>query len=285
MSFGFLEIDHLLGSVADPVVGGEQYERLGFNPTPLSVIEPMGVGNRLVIFNPTTAGTANFIECMGVVHPDRVDPMMQRILAGPPGLRTMVLSTANAYETFDKLKAAGYPYEPPRSLSRQWTLPSGEVLTPAFNVVLPIDRPLGVNFCDYVNISPYMRPEFRVHPNTAQHFSTVFVIAADPQSVAASYAHMFGQPVVESHGNLSVGPGSTKLCVGTARTLTALLPAAYLPSESPNAAYLGFEVEVADLTVCEQILRANAVPYERVAGALVTPAQHGCGNVVRFKQA
>ncbi len=42
MSYGFTEIDHLLGSAVDPQRGGEQYERLGFTVTPLSIIESIG---------------------------------------------------------------------------------------------------------------------------------------------------------------------------------------------------------------------------------------------------
>ena len=51
MSYGFLEIDHLLAS-GDPEIGGAAYERLGFTVTPISVIGPLGVANRLVLLRP-----------------------------------------------------------------------------------------------------------------------------------------------------------------------------------------------------------------------------------------
>lgn len=285
MSFGFSEIDHLLGAMPDAFVGGVQYERLGFNVTPLSVIERMGVANRLVIFDPVAPGAANFIECMGIARPERVDPIMRKLLEGPPGIRSMVLATPNAQDSYEKLKATGYPFDPPRSLSRDWALPDGEVLTPAFNVVLPIDRPLGVNFCEYVNLAPYLRPEFRVHANTARHFTTVFVVAADPAEVAGSYSHMFGQSVVEQDGNFLVGPGIVKLCVGTLQSLAAILPATFLPAQLAAPAYVGFEIEVADSGACERLLENNGVPYEQMAGALITSRDYGCGNVIRFKPA
>ncbi len=149
MSYGFTEIDHLLGSAVDPQRGGEKYERLGFTVTPLSVIESLGVGNRMVLLEPLTANTANFVECMGIVDRARVPAAMAQLLEGSEGIRSMVLSGPDAGASYAQLKRDGFEFLPPLDLEREWSLPSGEILRPAFLVTLPAPAPLRFNFCQY----------------------------------------------------------------------------------------------------------------------------------------
>ena len=281
MSYGFTEIDHLLGAAVDPQQGGEQYERLGFTVTPLSIIENIGVGNRMVLLQPLTANTANFIECMGMVDRTRVPPTMADLLSGPEGMRSMVLSGPDAGASYAQLKRDGFEFLPPLDLEREWSLPSGEILRPAFLVTLPAPAPLRFNFCQYRNLQPYLRTEWLAHENGAQHLTSVLAIAADAEAAIAPFEAVFANRARTRDGIYSVGPGKVQLRVGNRAALRALIPDEW-HGETQTIRYLGFEVKVASLASLRTLLVSRAINFVERSHALVVAPQDACGNVLRF---
>lgn len=284
MSYGFLEIDHVL-CAANPSEGREQYERLGFNLTPISIIESMGIGNRLILFPALTPGAANFIELMGVVDPWRVaaGPMAD-ILSGPPGVRSMVLCSPDAQYSYETLSRDGYPFAPPLDIEREWRLPEGEVLRPSFRVALPIAAPLQFNFCQYRTLHYYLRPEWLEHSNGALHLTRVFALSAEPGVVASYYERVFSTRARVTQGLQELGPGRCLLTIGDRRSLAALLPQRWLPEQRGSATYIGFEVRVRSLAGLRQTLRDRGVVFAEHDGALVVAPSDACGNVLRFVQ-
>lgn len=282
MSYGFLEIDHLLAS-GDPNVGGAQYERLGFTVTPISVIENLGVANRLILLRPFTAGTANFFECMGITDPARAarNPM-GALLAGQPGVRSMVLSGPDALGSFESLVRDGFAFTRPLDIERQWRLPDGEVLKPAFRVTLPIGEPLRFNFCQYRTLHFYLRKAWLKHDNGAQHLTKVFAIAADPAAVAHYYERVFGRASRRERDLYAVGPGKCELYVGSGSQLADVLPARWVPTNSGAGRYVGFEVQAASLDVVRRLLSSRGVEFLEHDTALVVGPRDACGNVLRF---
>jgi hypothetical protein len=281
MSYGFTEIDHLLGSAVDPQRGGEKYERLGFTVTPLSIIESIGVGNRLVLLQPLTANTANFVECMGIVNRARVPPTMAELLGGPEGMRSMVLSGPDARTSHAQLKRDGYEFLPPLDLEREWTLPSGEILRPAFLVTLPAPAPLRFNFCQYRNLHPYLRTEWLAHENGAQHLTSVLAIADNAKAAVGSFETAFASPARSRDGIFSTGPGKVQLRVGNQAALRALIPDEWL-GETQGVRYLGFEVKVASLAALRTLFVRRGINFIERSQALVVAPHEACGNVVRF---
>lgn len=285
MSYGFLEIDHLLAS-GDPQVGGAQYERLGFTVTPISVIGNLGVANRLILMKPLTPGTANFFECMGVVDAERAakNPM-GALLAGEPGVRSMVLSGPDAVASFEALARDGFPFIRPLEIEREWRLPDGEVLKPAFRVTLPIGEPLRFNFCEYRTLHYYLRENWLTHENGALHFTKTFALCADPAAVAHYYERVFSTQSRRPDGLYALGPGTCELHVGDASTLRALFPEQWLPTNAGAGRYLGFEVRVRSLPAVKILLASRGVEFVEQAGALVVAAREACGNLLRFVDA
>jgi len=281
MSFGFTEIDHLLGSAVDPQHGGEKYARLGFTVTPLSVIESIGVGNRMVLLQPLTVNTANFIECMGIVDRARVPPTMAELLGGSEGMRSMVLSGPDARTSHAQLKRDGYEFLPPLDLEREWTLPSGEILRPAFLVTLPAPAPLRFNFCQYRNLHPYLRTEWLAHENGAQHLTSVLAIADNAKAAVGSFETAFASPARSRDGIFSTGPGKVQLRVGNQAALRALIPDEWL-GETQGVRYLGFEVKVASLAALRTLFVRRGINFIERSQALVVAPHEACGNVVRF---
>jgi hypothetical protein len=281
MSYGFTEIDHLLGSAADPQHGGEKYARLGFTVTPLSIIESIGVGNRMVLLQPLTANTANFVECMGIVDSARVPPTMAELLGGSEGMRSMVLSGPDARTSHTQLKRNGYEFLPPLDLEREWVLPSGEILRPAFLVTLPAPAPLRFNFCQYRNLHPYLRTEWLAHENGAQHLTGVLAIADSAEVAVRPFETVFASPARNRDGIFSTSPGKVRLRVGNRAALRALIPDEWL-GETRGIRYLGFEVKVGSLAALRTLLVRRGINFVERSQALVVAPQEACGNVVRF---
>jgi hypothetical protein len=283
MSYGFTEIDHLLGSAVDPQRGGEEYERLGFTVTPLSIIESIGVGNRMVLLRPLTANTANFIECMGIVDRARVPPTMADLLGGSEGMRSMVLSGPDARASHAQLKRDGFEFLPPLDLEREWTLPSGEILRPAFLVTLPAPAPLRFNFCQYRNLQPYLRAEWLAHENGAQHLSSVLAIADNAEAAVKPFEVVFARQARNRDGIFSVGPGKVQLRVGNQAALRSFIPDEWL-GETRGVRYLGFEVMVASLAALRALFVRRGINFVERSHALVIAPQEACGNVLRFTE-
>jgi hypothetical protein len=284
MSYGFSEIDHLLSSSTDPQRGGERYERLGFTVTPLSVITNLGVGNRLLLLRPMTPGTANFFECMGIVDRGRVPASMADLLSGAEGIRSMVLSGADARGSHALLARDGYPFAAPLDIEREWRLPSGEILRPAFLVTLPAPAPLPFNFCQYRTLHYYLREEWLVHANGARHLTGVFALAEEPRTVARYFEAVFSATAVVRNGLYSVGPGKVQLQIGNRAALRALIPDEWL-GRLLEPRYLGFEVEVRSLAALRSLLLDRGVRFVEHSDAVVVAPEEACGNVLRFYEA
>jgi hypothetical protein len=282
MSYELTEIDHLLAS-GDPHAGGAQYERLGFTVTPISVIEGLGVANRLILLTPMTPGTANFFECMGVVDAARAaaNPM-GALLAGPPGVRSMVMGTNDAQASYEALARDGYPFGKPIDVEREWRLPDGEVLKPAFRVTLPAEGPLRFNFCQYRTLHYYLREQWLRHENGARHLTAVYAVADGAGAVARHFEKTFSSKARELGGVHSVTPGAVELRVGSPAALSSLIPAKWLPDSAPAPRYVGFEVQVESLIKMGELLRARGIEHAEHGGALVVAPPEACGNALRF---
>jgi hypothetical protein len=281
MSYGFTEIDHVLGSAVDPQRGGEKYERLGFTVTPLSVIEGLGVGNRMVLLEPLTTNTANFIECMGIMDRARVPATMAQLLDGSEGIRSMVLSGPDARASYVQLKRDGIEFLPPLDLEREWSLPSGEILRPAFLVTLPAPAPLRFNFCQYHNLHCYLRTEWLAHENGAQHLSGVLAIADNAEAAVRPFETVFAAAAHRRDGIFSVSPGQVQLRIGDQSALRTLIPDEWLGAVD-GIRYVGFEVKVSSFVALRALFVHRGVNFIEHGQALVVAPQEACGNVVRF---
>ena len=80
MAASVVELDHLMIKVDSLKAATEKFSRMGFDVTPESRIESLGVANRLVLLWPRRPGVANFLELMSVPDPENVDPTMAEVL-------------------------------------------------------------------------------------------------------------------------------------------------------------------------------------------------------------
>src|SRR5271170_4826482 len=197
---------------------------------------------------------------MGIVDRERVPYTMAQLLSGSEGIRSMVLSGPDARTSHAQLKRDGFEFSPPLDLEREWRLPSGEILRPAFLVTLPTQSPLRFNFCQYRNLECYLRAEWLTHENGAQHLSGVLAIAEYPEVAVRPFETVFGAAALRSDGICSVGPGQVQLRVGDRAALRVLIPDEWL-SETHGTRYLGFEVKVASLVALRALLVHRGVSF------------------------
>jgi hypothetical protein len=278
MKNGIAEIDHLLTKVEDAHKAGADFERLGFTVTPISIIGAMGIMNRLVLMKPLRPDAANFIELMSVADPARLNAEMATLLAGPEGIRCMVLSGPDADVAQRELEANGYAPGQVHRLSRAWELPD-ETLQVSFDVLLPMKAPFLFNLCRYRTLEHYLRPAWLDHPNGAQSIVSVHCVSADPADDSAYYETLFGQKAGrEADGSLAVAPGGVKLAIHAGADFAKTFGTAAPRSQG----FVGYTIKVASLAATESFLAKAKVPFGRTAEGLVLAAENGHGNVIRF---
>lgn len=278
------DIDHLLTYVASLDAAGRAYERLGFTLTPVSDIASMGIANRLALMRPRNPHGASFIELMAVTDAARLPPLMQALLKGAEGIKSMVLLAPDAQAAHTSLVARGYPFAPPVHVKREWILSPTESVWPEFDVLLPIPAPLAFNACQYRNVELYRHRDWIDHPNTAQFVRAAYAVASDVVATVAYYEQLFeAKARREADGSISVTPGQTDLRIYSPQTFATTFDEAP-PRLSSPACYVGYEVEVLDLASCRGVLDRNGVAH-RDAGTRTIVAPRAAGNLIVFAEA
>lgn len=278
------DIDHLLTYVASLEAAARAYQRLGFTMTPVSDIAAMGIANRLVLMRPRNPRGASFIELMAVTDRAKLPPLMQPLLTGEEGIKSMVLLTPDAHAAHASLVARGYAFAPPAHVKREWILSPTESVWPEFDVLLPIPAPLAFNACQYRNVELYHRPAWTEHANTAQFVRAAYAIASDVAATAAYYERLFEAPARrEPDGSVSVTPGLTELCIYSPQAFAATFNEPPPPLLSP-ACYVGYEIEVRDLASCRRVLEKTGVAHRAFGKRLIVASHAAHGNLVVFAE-
>lgn len=206
MSHRVLAIDHLMINVASSQEAGTVFERLGFIATPKSSMP--GLSNRLICFadTPHNKGVCNYIELMALEDAATAPPPMPDLLCTTGPVST-VMSVADASAVTERLSAGGLDVGPVLNLQRDWELPDGNVITPAFAVAIPAlgQAPIYWNYCQHKTPQHYVRPEFTTHPNGVSSFDEVSIVVADRAAAVAHY--MKHWQAVEDSGVLRLPAG------------------------------------------------------------------------------
>jgi catechol 2,3-dioxygenase-like lactoylglutathione lyase family enzyme len=277
-----LDIDHVMCGVGDLDAAARAYERLGFRLTPPSRMEGIGVANRLVLLRPAGPGVANFVELMTIEQPATASDVMRQVLAGPPGVKSVVHAVASAERIREHHVDAGLEMLPVWPVERDWTLESGETLHLAFRVALPRPGrlPLMFNHVEYLTLQHYLRPELREHPNGAVRLSEVTAVGGE-QEVEAFERH-YGRRAERVDGAAVLTVRDVRLRIAGADALAADLDALGLEPPAPPA-YLGFAVEVEDLGRAEALLARGGVRAARLERRVLVHPDDVCGSLLELR--
>jgi hypothetical protein len=275
------ELDHLLTYVRDGAAAERVYRALGFTLSPISHIVPMGIVNRLVLFADAAPGAANFIELMAVSDASKLPPPMAALLRGDEGIKSLVLSTDDAANAHAHLSRLGYPFAPPVRVERDWDLGDGMVVTPRFDVLLPVRAGLTFNVCHYHTPELYQRPAWTTHANGVTGISAVIAVVGDPAATATRFAAILGveaEARIDGVRVLRRGRVALELhpCDGDLGGLSAVGGA---------EGYIGCRLRCPDVRVVRRHAAAAALPTRMVGPRLVVDAATACGTMLVFEVA
>lgn len=280
------DIDHLMCGVTDPQKAGETFETLGFTVSPLSVIPAFGLANRCVLLSPRTTDRANYLELLGIVDPPKVSPTMATILAGPEGVKSLVMVTPDARRACEELTTQGYQPSPPLYFERQWALSPQDTPTLSFTVVIPRlgEAPLPWNLCQHHTVHHFHRPDLQQHPNGALRLVGVTSVSNEPATTGRYYERLLAVPARTSgDGSFTVSAGEVEIRIISPATLARQFPEVDHSRQPPPPYVAGFTIAVRDLTRTESQLHAARVTYARAPqGTIYVTPSTAHGLLVEF---
>jgi len=290
-----INVLHHLGIISRNMEAAvQQYERLGFIFTPLSVQriplymgakpEPIGAGNRCAIFR------KNYLEMLGVVDarlwasitreqrgPFDLDEPLQRY----EGLHVLHLGADDLDLVRRRLQESGLYPSDIRPFQRFVDTPDG----PKMMRARTLSFPHGSNPEALLQIAQHetpelvLQPRYMQHPNGATSIAEVIVCVQDPESVAEKYGLYSGQPVYRSGVLYVVELGLSLIIVVSPDHLTDVLPGHIVPT-IPFLA--GFTVS-SDLEITKRALEERGIDFQNCGGRILVNARDGYGAAVLFE--
>jgi len=219
---GELVLDHLAHFVPDLGAAAAVWEKLGFAVTPVSHHEvggkPAGTSNRCVMLE------EGYLELLSpspgkatdTPHARRVRERMKRFV----GVHLACFGTPDAAAEQRRLAGQGFEPEPVVHLERK--VERGEA---RFNVVYvpPAKMPEGrVQYCEHLAPEHVWRPGFV----NAFALSAVYVVADDPEEVAARWGRFGGLLPRPEDGFVRLDTARGRVVIGKQRPMARLLGSA-----------------------------------------------------------
>lgn len=279
MDHSITEIDHLLCAVQDAALAASDFERLGFTVTPASRIERVGIENRLVAFRPAVDGVANYIELMGAFDRSRLPPPLVPLLAGPEAVRCLMLGSTDAHKSREALLRQDIVPEPVHAYQRAWTLPSGEVLELAFDVLEPMPGPAAFGVCQHRTLHHYLRPEFLEHPNGAQRILAAYVVTQDPAAAGEFFGRLLGESPQQAGPVVSLARRAFAL-----HFLDASSFAARFPGATARPGIAGYQIGCRSLEKTAAYLAQAGIQPQAVADGFHLCSGLTHGHLIHFTQ-
>ncbi|HEY8252551.1 MAG TPA: VOC family protein [Burkholderiales bacterium] len=231
---GELYLDHLAHFVPDLGAAAAVWEKLGFTVTPVShhavAGKPAGTSNRCVMLE---EGYLELLApAMDTPHAQRVRALMKRY----DGVHLACFGTPDAAAEHARLVAHGFEPEPLVSLER--AIDTGARLR--FKVVYTPPGKMAegrVQYCEHLTPEHVWREAF-VNPFGLR---AVYVVADDPEEVAARWGRFGGLLPRPEDGFVRLDTARGRVVIGTQKTLAKLL------GEAPPApALAGYALSCGD---------------------------------------
>lgn len=216
---GELCLDHLAHFVPDLGGAAAVWEKLGFAVTPVSHHEvagkPAGTSNRCVMLE------EGYLELlaptMDTPNAQRVRERMKRFV----GVHLACFGTPDAAAEQRRLAAQDFAPEPVVHLKRR--IETGATVEFRVVYVAPDKMPEGrVQYCEHVTPAQVWREEF-VNP---LRLSAVYVVADDPEEVAARWGRFGGLLPRPEEGFVRLDTARGRVVIGTQRHMERLLGSA-----------------------------------------------------------
>ena len=279
-------LDHLVLATHDLDAMGAFYERLGFKVGARNR-HPWGTENRIVQF------PSAFLELITVGEEADIPPHAEGVfsfgahisdyLKAREGFAMLVLESKDAKADKLAFDTAGIGGFETFFFERKGLRPDGTPAEVSFTLAFAQDRlapHCGFFVCQQHRPENFWSELAQQHPNCASALAGVAMVADEPSDHAEFMRAFTG---IDEFSATSAG-----LRFVTPRgELDVLSPAAYAfeyhqPPSSGKPQLAAFSVSVPDLAAIKQRLSDAAIPFDDVNDALVIPASHAFGTVIRF---
>jgi hypothetical protein len=216
---GELCLDHLAHFVPDLGAAAAVWEKLGFAVTPVSHHEvggkPAGTSNRCVMFE------RGYLEILAPTldtpNAQRVRDRMKRFV----GVHLACFGTSTAAAERERLAAQGFEPEPVVNLERK--IETGESVR--FSVVYVPPAKMAearVQYCEHLTPRQVWRDGFV----NAFRLRAVYVVADDPEEVAARWGRFGGLLPRPEDGFVRLDTARGRVVIGTRKSLERILGSA-----------------------------------------------------------
>lgn len=184
--------DHLMVMVADEAAAAQEFSQAGFTITPRS--ELPGMANRLICFPSSAAHAACFVELLSVERPEEVPPRIRSFVGSTLGPVALVFAVPDLAALQRRLSEKAAGIFGPVEIRRQWTLPTGQRLDVALDILIGEDDSLPFRWAavQHYTVEHYQRTSFVRHANGFTHLRAIAISVDDPRIVAERMEALFG---------------------------------------------------------------------------------------------
>ncbi|WP_428486084.1 VOC family protein [Rhodopila sp.] len=270
-------LDHVVVNVRDRIdQAADTYRRLGFTLTPRGY-HTLGSINHLAMF-----GT-DYLELIAATPGDTSRP---EIMEAPIGLEGLVFGTEDAAATFDALRQAEVPIDPPQQFSRPVEIKTGQRDAVFRTVRLPRGTaPAGrLYFCQHLTRHLVWRDEWRQHANGAVGVARAVIAAESPDTVGTLFTRMFGPRAVRATDDgCALTLGLSRFDVVTPAALWEMFGDAAADSRGRRDYMAALTFQTLSLDAAETALEAGGIRgVDRIGTSVLVPATEAFGVTLEF---
>ena len=244
---GTINLDHVAHFVTDMDAASRALDELGFVLTPFSPqmnrnergeAVPAGTANRVAMLE------RGYFEILTPIADTPLAKQLRDAIERHSGQHLIAFGTPTAEEEHARLERNGFSPLPLVNLQREVDV-NGEMRLARFSVVrvAPETMPEGrVQFCQHHTPECMWQPRYVRQPNGVTGLLATFVVADEPEAVAARFAHFSGLLPRPIRGFVRLTTGRGDLFVGSGTACKALF------GEEPPAApaMAGYALECSD---------------------------------------
>jgi catechol 2,3-dioxygenase-like lactoylglutathione lyase family enzyme len=269
-------LDHVGVVTRDLAALAEQYERLGFTLTPISLQADGRIGNRCAMLR------QSYVELLAVVDANAGSATLERFLARYAGIH--ILAFAFEDEAAELARLRRICIATPSVTRFDRPIDDADPAGPRvrFALIQLPDQPEGrINLVHHLTPDTLWQERFLHHPNNAVSLAEVAIVVSEPADAAARFSRLVGCPVVPDPAG--------RFALALARGSVRLLPDTAQQSVSSNGAItalphiIGLTVHTADgNSAIGRLLAHRGIAHRRAEDALLVDADAAGGVALRF---
>jgi hypothetical protein len=283
-----LGIDHPLVMVRDIEAAAAQYRRLGFNTAPTG-FHPWGTSTSLIVLERSA------IELMGIYDETLLDlhavgdfrfgRYVSDALSEREGVYLVALYSEDAPGDRARVQALGISAQGRIDFRRKVNAPGGDWDEAVVTLEILVDPalPRASNFLAQQHRPELLWvPEWMSHPNGATGLAGITYAAEDPVPIVERLRRMFGEDAVQkTNTGYQAVTGKGTVTVVPPGTWSRELGIDAEPDIGPaQAACIGIDVQVRDLTLVSKIFSRSGIKVQVNAGGIMIRDFPNFGNVL-----